>query len=70
MAKKYPFLSASKLRIGCAYYPEQWPEANWVEDIRLMKEAGFNTVRLGDFAWSAIEPKEGEFDFHLVGTRD
>ena len=63
MDKKYPFISAAKLRIGSAYYPEQWPEANWTEDIRLMKVAGFNTVRLGDFAWSALEPKEGEYNF-------
>ena len=34
-----------------------------MQDIVLMKEAGFNTVRLGDFTWSAIETKEGEFDF-------
>jgi beta-galactosidase len=39
----------SKLYIGSAYYPEHWPEVNWKEDIRLMKLAGFNTVRLGDF---------------------
>ena len=27
-----------KLHIGCAYYPEQWPEARWKEDIRLMQD--------------------------------
>jgi beta-galactosidase len=53
----------SKLYIGSAYYPEQWPEANWKEDIRLMQAAGFNTVRLGDFAWSTLEPEEGQYEF-------
>jgi beta-galactosidase len=28
-----------------------------------MKEAGFNIVRLAEFAWSCLEPKEGLFDF-------
>ena len=55
-----------KLHIGCAYYPEQWPEARWKEDIRLMQEAGFNTVRLGDFAWSALEPAANKYDFNWL----
>jgi beta-galactosidase len=58
--------TTSKLRIGTAYYPEQWPEGNWKEDIRLMRSAGFNTVRLGDFAWSALEPEEGRFEFNWL----
>jgi beta-galactosidase len=51
----------SKLYIGSAYYPEQWSRQHWQEDIRLMREAGFNVVRLGDFAWSALEPGEGHY---------
>ena len=50
-----------RLRIGAAYYPEQWPEENWKEDIRMMREAGFNTVRMGEFAWSTLEPEEGRY---------
>lgn len=48
---------------GADYYPEHWPEERWVEDARLMAEAGFNVVRLAEFAWSKLEPNEGEFDF-------
>jgi len=48
---------------GVDYYPEQWPEERWPKDTRLMAEAGFNVVRLAEFAWSKIEPKEGEYDF-------
>ena len=59
MNTKPALIPVSKLHIGSAYYPEQWPEANWKEDIRLMKLAGFNTVRLGDFAWSTLEPEAG-----------
>ena len=48
---------------GADYYPEHWPEERWPEDVRLMQEAGFNVVRLAEFAWSKMEPSEGQFDF-------
>ena len=46
-------------RFGVDYYPEHWPEARWALDARLMQEAGFNTVRLAEFAWSRLEPGPG-----------
>jgi beta-galactosidase len=55
--------SADRLHLGAAYYPEHWPEERWPEDIRLMQEAGFTVVRMGEFAWSTFEPAEGEFHF-------
>jgi beta-galactosidase len=48
---------------GVDYYPEQWPEERWPIDTQLMAEAGFNVVRLAEFAWSKMEPAEGEYDF-------
>ena len=48
---------------GVQYYPEQWPEERWEEDARLMAEAGVNGVRMGEFAWSAYEPRPGEYRF-------
>ena len=48
---------------GADYYPEQWPEERWLEDVRLMSAAGFNVVRLAEFAWSKMEPSDGQFDF-------
>jgi beta-galactosidase len=51
----------SRLQIGAANYPEHWPEEGWAEDIRLMREAGFTAVRLAEFAWSSMEPAEGQF---------
>ncbi|HEX6606420.1 MAG TPA: beta-galactosidase, partial [Chloroflexia bacterium] len=48
---------------GVDYYPEHWPEERWPIDARLMAEAGFNIVRLAEFAWSRLEPQEGRFDF-------
>jgi beta-galactosidase len=48
---------------GVDYYPEHWPQDRWLVDARLMQEAGFNTVRLAEFAWSRLEPQPGRFDF-------
>jgi len=48
---------------GADYYPEHWPEERWAEDALLMQEAGLNVVRVGEFAWTQIEPQEGVFDF-------
>ncbi len=54
---------AAPLRFGAAWYPEQWPQARWDADLTLMQAAHINVVRVGEFAWSALEPKEGQFDF-------
>ncbi len=48
---------------GVDYYPEQWPSDRWAIDARLMAEAGFNVVRLAEFAWAKMEPSNGHFDF-------
>ena len=32
-------------------------------DLRAMREAEFNVVRIAEFAWAFMEPREGEFDF-------
>jgi beta-galactosidase len=48
---------------GVAYYPEHWPEERWAVDAKLMGEAGVNGVRMGEFAWSALEPREGDYRF-------
>jgi len=50
---------------GVAYYPEHWPESYWERDARMMQEAGVNAVRMGEFAWYLMEPKEGVYEFGL-----
>jgi beta-galactosidase len=49
--------------MGSAWYPEQWPEFRWEEDLRLMEAADLRVVRIGEFAWSRLEPAEGQYDF-------
>jgi beta-galactosidase len=51
-----------RLWLGSAWYPEQWPEAKWDADLALMKAHGANVVRIGEFAWSRMEPTEGAYD--------
>ena len=57
------FRQTPHLIFGGDYNPEQWPEDVWAEDIRLMHKARVNRVTVGVFAWSSIEPREGEFSF-------
>lgn len=52
---------ASTLILGAAWYPEQWPESQWEHDLTLMQKAGLRTVRIGEFAWSSLEPAEGRY---------
>ncbi len=51
------------LCFGGDYNPEQWPEATWRDDVRLMREAGVNLVTVGVFAWALLEREEGRYDF-------
>ena len=51
---------------GACYYPEHWDRNQWEHHAKLMREAGFNTIRTGDFAWGLIEKEEGVFDFSYL----
>ena len=51
---------------GVDYYPEHWNRDEWESQAKLMKEGGFNTVRMGEFAWKLFEKKEGEFNFSFL----
>jgi beta-galactosidase len=51
------------MKLGCCYYPEHWPEAIWAEDARRMAAMGLQMVRIGEFAWSRIEPEPGRYDW-------
>ena len=48
--------------LGTCYYPEHWPEERWADDARRMAELGLAWVRVGEFAWSRIEPEAGRID--------
>ena len=45
---------------GVCYYPEHWPQSKWQEDAQMMAELGLTYVRIGEFAWSKLEPNRSE----------
>jgi beta-galactosidase len=49
--------------LGVCYYPEQWPENLWADDARRMADLGLKYVRIGEFAWSVLEPSPGSFNW-------
>ena len=50
------------MKFGVAYYPEHWPEDRWKTDAELMKDLQLDVVRVGEFAWSRLEPRRGRFE--------
>jgi beta-galactosidase len=51
------------MNLGVCYYPEHWHESRWVQDAQLLHGAGLTLVRMGEFAWSRIEPVPNQFHF-------
>nr|WP_315212478.1 beta-galactosidase [uncultured Duganella sp.] len=54
---------AGQLFVGANYQPVDRDRAQIAQDIALMKQSGFNIVRVGDLAWDYFEPYEGKFEF-------
>lgn len=52
-----------QLRMGCCYYPEQWEESRWAADAHEMAARGITRVRIGEFAWTLMEPEESRYDW-------
>lgn len=61
-----PVSKPQLMQLGVCYYPEHWPELQWADDARRMRETGLTRVRIGEFAWSRIEPEPGQFDWHWL----
>ena len=72
MIEQHPTNTSGDFYFGASYYPEQLEATELETDARLMRDAGFNVVRMGEFAWSRMEPDDGCFDFswleHAVET--
>jgi beta-galactosidase len=49
---------------GVCYYPEHWPQSQWQQDAQMMADLGLNYVRIGEFAWSRLEPNPGQLEFN------
>jgi beta-galactosidase len=49
--------------LGAAWYPEQWDQATNDHDLETMEAAHIHVARVGEFAWSSMEPAEGKYDW-------
>jgi beta-galactosidase len=58
--------STGKVPFGGDYNPEQWPDDVWESDYRLFDAARIDTVTLGVFAWSLIQPAPDVYDFSTM----
>lgn len=54
------------IEFGCDYNPEQWSPEVWLDDVRLMREAGVTIVAINVFGWAILEPRDGEYDFSAL----
>ena len=54
------------MRLGVCYYPEQWPESRWATDVTMMRDAGLELVRIGEFAWARYEPARERWDWQWL----
>jgi beta-galactosidase len=63
LAQATAYTNQPPLLLGAAWYPEQWPESQWERDLALMEAAHIHLVRVGEFAWSTMEPSEGQYNF-------
>jgi len=62
----YPQVKTDKLLYGVAYYDEYMPYDRLEKDVKMMKAAGINVVRIAESTWSTVEPQEGVYDFHHI----
>lgn len=51
--------------LGVSYYPEVAGDL-LEDDVHHMLQLGVNMVRFGEFAWSKMEPREGQYDFEFL----
>ncbi len=61
-------INGEKIDLGVCYYPEHWDRSLWPEDLDRMLAAGLRTVRVAEFAWSQLEPREGEYTYEFFDS--
>ncbi len=54
------------MTLGVCYYPDHWPRERWADDARAMRELGITRVRIGEFAWSLLEPEPGRLELEWL----
>lgn len=55
-----------RLRFRVCWYPDQWPKERWSQDLRLMRSAGLECVRVGEGSWTVMQPDAERVEWSLV----
>lgn len=58
-------VNLDRFMMGVPHYPEHVDESYLERDAQRMAECGFNVIRMAEFAWNIMEPREGVYDFSL-----
>jgi beta-galactosidase len=56
------------MRLGVCWYPEQWPQTDWADDVARMADLGLSVVRMAEFAWARMEPSRDRWDLGWLDT--
>ncbi|UFU03491.1 beta-galactosidase [Ruania suaedae] len=63
-----PAPRTSKILYGGDYSPEQWTSEVWEADDAAFDQARIDTLTLGVFTWSLLQPGEDTYDFTALDT--
>lgn len=55
-----------QLHFGVDYYPEHWERERWKVDAELMQKMGIQMVRMAEFSWHKLQPREDVFEFEWL----
>ncbi len=58
-------INGERFVLGTCYYPEHWEQSLWEEDLDRMLRSGIEVIRIAEFAWNLIEPREGEYTYEF-----
>lgn len=58
-------INGERFVLGTCYYPEHWEQNLWEEDLDRMLRSGVEVIRIAEFAWNLIEPREGEYTYEF-----
>ncbi|MFQ3197477.1 MAG: beta-galactosidase [Paraglaciecola sp.] len=56
----------SILSLGVCDYPEHVPQSDWAEHARQQKQLGLSYVRLAEFSWATLEPRDGQLQWQWL----
>lgn len=61
-------IKSNQFLYGGDYNPEQWLDYDNIidQDFEIFLKTSINTVSLGMFSWSKLEPEEGKYDFEWL----